>query len=357
MKDRIDYLDGLRGLAILLVIGYHFFDHWANILPYGKQYADIYAFNLGWLGVQLFFVISGFVILLSLERCQGVVEFLYKRWLRLFPAMAIASAVIFASAWLLPERPFGQPVLSNLLPGLSFIDDRWWSVLLGQNITPLEGTFWSLYVEVKFYVIAALTFFFFNRYTVFYVILCAFGVAMLSWYGHMAFEIRALEILFSISNGFSLEHFGWFACGAAFYFYFDTGRTRWCVAGIGIAAVASLFLFDFKHWLAIAPFGLCVLFVGALKLRWLQHLLANRLLVFFGFISYPLYLIHENMAVALIVKLGKFAPGLPGWLYPIAPFLFVTLLAYCLAKYGEPYLRTRIRSAIVNRAKPMASTL
>ena len=93
-QRRIDYLDGLRGIAILLVVLFHYC---------GPVYAEIVKCDSGpfiplvahgWVGVQLFFLISGFVILMTLEKCRSVSQFLYNRWIRLFPAMLIATGVL-----------------------------------------------------------------------------------------------------------------------------------------------------------------------------------------------------------------------------------------------------------------------
>jgi len=54
--SRVDYLDGLRGLAILLVIGFHAYSAYPTIVPYGDQYLDVPIFKYGWLGVELFFL-------------------------------------------------------------------------------------------------------------------------------------------------------------------------------------------------------------------------------------------------------------------------------------------------------------
>jgi hypothetical protein len=49
--------------------------------------------------------------------------------------------------------------LENLLPGLSFVEPYWWSRLLGRPIGSMEGAYWSLYVEFKFYVFAAVIYY------------------------------------------------------------------------------------------------------------------------------------------------------------------------------------------------------
>src|SRR5688500_2704787 len=81
-KQRIELLDTFRFLAIILVIGYHYFaskKDFANIYPYGLQYSPV--FQYGYLGVQLFFMISGFVIFMTIEKCRTLKEFLLKRFI------------------------------------------------------------------------------------------------------------------------------------------------------------------------------------------------------------------------------------------------------------------------------------
>jgi peptidoglycan/LPS O-acetylase OafA/YrhL len=79
---RLRYLDGMRGLAITAVVLWHFFGPAeAKSLPYGDRYAQVPALSAGWMGVELFFLISGFVIFLTLEKCSGFWDFMIRRWL------------------------------------------------------------------------------------------------------------------------------------------------------------------------------------------------------------------------------------------------------------------------------------
>jgi peptidoglycan/LPS O-acetylase OafA/YrhL len=123
----LPFLDGLRGIAIALVVLFHAFSRWPAFV--GSQYAD------GWLaqgcmGVQLFFLISGYVIFMSLERSAGLADFAKRRWLRLFPAMLLATAVVYVTAPLF-DRPGGQPILRDVLPGLLFIEPSWLEAIFG----------------------------------------------------------------------------------------------------------------------------------------------------------------------------------------------------------------------------------
>src|SRR5690349_948892 len=90
-------LDGLRGIAILLIIGYHIFD----FIP---------LFNHGWLGVDLFFVLSGFLITDILLKTRGqkgyLKNFYVKRILRIFPVYYLTLVVFIYFLPALVEVPY-----------------------------------------------------------------------------------------------------------------------------------------------------------------------------------------------------------------------------------------------------------
>mgnify|MGYP003609638691 FL=1 len=130
MNNRIQYLDGLRGVAIILVVLFHAFARWPNLTPYGDEYAGFFITQYGWVGVELFFIISGFVIFMTLEKSSNIMVFMYKRWLRLFPAMLIASVFIYITAPFFYERPAGQPTWLSLIPGLTFINPSIFKLIL-----------------------------------------------------------------------------------------------------------------------------------------------------------------------------------------------------------------------------------
>ena len=89
--SRLAHLDGLRFLAVTAVILYHYLCRWTppeyspSLYPYGSTFAGLKLAQFGWLGVQLFFIISGFVIALTLSRCATLGEFAIRRYSRLAP--------------------------------------------------------------------------------------------------------------------------------------------------------------------------------------------------------------------------------------------------------------------------------
>lgn len=150
-------LDGLRGLAILLVVVYHFF------LPYkGFHSADpawpLQAAQAGWMGVDLFFVLSGFLItgilMETREQPHYFRNFLGRRFLRIWPLYYLSLVVLLV---LLPA------VMPSIPPELqSMRDKQIWFWLYGANwlfaseggfAHTSGGYFWSLAVEEQFYLV------------------------------------------------------------------------------------------------------------------------------------------------------------------------------------------------------------
>ncbi|HTD39422.1 MAG TPA: acyltransferase family protein, partial [Mucilaginibacter sp.] len=82
-KHRIELLDSFRFIAILSVMLFHFTYSWTARDPYGKFFLHI--FHYGYLGVQFFFMISGFVISYTLENTPNLLSFYKNRFSRLFP--------------------------------------------------------------------------------------------------------------------------------------------------------------------------------------------------------------------------------------------------------------------------------
>ena len=81
------------------------------------------------------------------------------------------------------------------------------------------------------------------------------------------------------------------------------------------------------------------LFALALVNRPLQVFLQSRVLLFFGLVSYPLYLIHGNAMVSMIIQMHTYLPNLPGFLYPVLPLALLSTIAYLISRYGEPFVK------------------
>lgn len=139
--QRLGVLDGYRALAILLVLGFHYCSRWTppraseNLYPYGD--------------------------LLRVINSKDWQDFALRRTARLVPSMFLCSIVTYAILTLLPIKYF-EPTLIDFVPSLSFIEPALWEKALGTPIRAIDGAYWSLFVEVKFYFWACLLFFVFK---------------------------------------------------------------------------------------------------------------------------------------------------------------------------------------------------
>ncbi|MFE4518342.1 acyltransferase family protein [Kitasatospora sp. NPDC056783] len=140
---RLGWLDALRGIAALAVAMHHF--GLLDKIPYGDRVPPY--LDLGFFGVMLFFLVSGYIIPASLERRGDVRAFWTGRIFRIYPAVA---AAVVASLLVLPRDDqivqgftFDHPALSLAANGLLLQD------LLG--VPSALGVMWSLAYEMVFY--------------------------------------------------------------------------------------------------------------------------------------------------------------------------------------------------------------
>lgn len=342
---RLSYLDGMRGLAVFLVILFHVFsDRWVDFLPYRDVYHDYFKF--GYMGVQIFFVISGFVISMTLEKCGGFGEFMYRRWLRLFPAMLIVSLLILATSALLTNRPYGTPQINDLIPGLTFIEPEFYRTIFNNNQKVLEGAFWTLFVEAKFYLVAGLLYFAFGQKKMIVILIGMFLTFTLFSAVSNKLPVALAGNLDSILHYLNYRHYGWFAAGALFYRYHSHRSISALIWGIVIALMSARSLDGFLTSSMVFATLLIMLFVGAMLNERLQKLLSNNVLVFLGFISYPLYLVHENAVVSMVIQMHHQYPSMPPYLLPVLPVAILILIAWIVAQYLEPALRSLIKNIV-----------
>jgi peptidoglycan/LPS O-acetylase OafA/YrhL len=143
---RLPTLDLFRGVAALSVMLLHYI--YSYRIHYGQFYDSQYDFRYGYLGVQFFFIISGFVIFLTVLQSKSVFDFLYKRMTRLYPTFlfCLAATYLLVSFLGLPgrEKSFHTAVWNiTMIPGFF-------------SIPAVDGAYWSLVPEVFFYILMVL---------------------------------------------------------------------------------------------------------------------------------------------------------------------------------------------------------
>ncbi len=143
-----DGLDVLRGIAALSVVLFHCI----GLLPWNVEGTPLVIFSAGWIGVDLFFMISGYVICASALRLKSKLNYAQAFWrarlTRIVPLYVVTSVLFVAlvDPAFLRERPVLQ-----LLSHLFFVHN-----LFPETALSLNGVTWSLGVEMQFYLLAFL---------------------------------------------------------------------------------------------------------------------------------------------------------------------------------------------------------
>lgn len=336
---RLDSLDGLRGLAALSVVLYHFTVRWVPpnwpepLFPFNDvflRYAPVLD-QFGTYGVRLFFVTSGFVILMTLERSTSVLQFGVRRMARLWPAMIVCATLstllinglgtysrfestqTFQVTWLeyLSSMVFIDPSLVGTFFGAP--EARW-----------VEGVYWTLWAEVRFYALIALCWW-----------MAGPRAFLPVWTGLQALSLFAATGLIGQTGSWTMDQLITLTLQPAMLGYFSFGllayrlwkRQSGGLDGI-LAALAAFGIMaghDYQRILpdlfVLATFGL-VLIPGP----W-HRVLSWRPILVIGLASYALYLFHERVGLMAILELDRL--GVPSLIS--VPVILLILIAIAVA--------------------------
>lgn len=332
-NTRLDFLDGIRGLAILMVVTLHYFVQIYDV-PRSIFYNHQTPLRHLDFGVQLFFVISGYVIFMTLDKTPGFFSFMARRWIRLFPAMLAATFIIAVAAHFLSYRPGGIPRLIDLVPGLSFLGANIISTLSRIQTDGLERGFWSIYVEFRFYLLFGIFYYTLGKYKAFYAMTALsailLGLIQLATAMGAVDGERAQGLFGKMLIGHYLP---WFLLGMYIYLYAFQSRFLILLLIIVNALAYSIYSRGALAMSAAIP----LLMYGAFRVPAVQALFRQRVLLFFGFISYPLYLLNDSLGRGVIRGLyADFSTRVPFEVLPFVALPLVVLPAWLIAKYIEP---------------------
>jgi peptidoglycan/LPS O-acetylase OafA/YrhL len=274
-RERIPGIDVLRGLAAIAVLAFHFTTRFGIV--FGHPTAPPFSAPWGEHGVELFFVISGFAIELSLESRRAPADFLWSRVLRLYPTYWAALAVTFVvvSVFGLPER-MASP--RDALLNVTMIPAS-----LGAQA--VDAVYWTLERELRFYgLVLLLLGLGLRRYTV-HALLLTVAVQTVGAVSH--------AVPYWISDVLNAHWAHLFACGVLLARL--RRSPRWTTFGWLALCLAS------SRLIGAVPFTYGI---GAVALVWIAtYPFAGawmRPLIFLGKISYPLYLSHQYVGYVVI---------------------------------------------------------
>jgi len=297
---RLRALDAMRLGAALMVAAFHFLALDDRTSPWGRRSADVFVSidalaPYGWLGVEVFFIISGFAICMS-SWGRSVGRFARSRVVRLFPAYWVAVPLTFAVTSLFPEV-WRVPTASEAIVNLTMLQDP-----LG--VPKVDIVYWTLWAEMRFYLLFALFVWWGLTYkrVIGFCLAWTLLAAVADSSGSAVLDVVAMP-----SNA------SYFIVGVGLYLVHRFGHhlLTWLVIGVNAAislrnAVARMEhqSVDIVHqplhaWVVAGVLGLAVLLVLAIargKLDWVRW----RWVTSAGALTYPFYLLHAGIGFVLI---------------------------------------------------------
>lgn len=339
--NRFYEIDLLRFISAVLVVLFHYTFIGSTLdfapAPRTDAFADYGKYM--YLGINFFFVISGFVILLSAEDGKPR-QFVVSRFVRLFPAYWLCVCLT-AGAAVLFNQPEFQVTWSHFLVNLTMLQN-------GFDVPLVDGVYWTLWIELKFYALVL-------------VMVWLRLLRFLPWFCGvvLAASIFALGTPLAASVEPFVAGFphwaGYFACGCVLYLLKSRGF-KWEYAVLLLLSLIFLvrqnqvfaelmtgwYKVEFSAWVTV---GATLLFFACMSVIALRKtgLLRNPGLYYLGVLTYPLYLLHENVGFMMF---NTWHELMPGWVLVTGVLIFMLVAAWLIHRCVEKPLQSRLKRVL-----------
>ncbi len=323
-------LDILRGLAAFSVLCFHYTSRFTAY--FSPTASTLFKFPLGCYGVGLFFMISGFVILMTLEKTERPLDFIISRFSRLYPCYwaAIIITFIIVNIFHLPnmETSFKEAIIN-----ISMLQD-WFGV------KEVDGAYWTLSIELSFYLLMFLLFVTKK--------LKHIELFSLAWLILMAYNNKILWLThFHLPNWIFITHLlnygNLFIAGIIFYNLKTKGHALYRYVGLALCLIVQYMLGTDTVELIILTFFFFIFYLFVLgKLTWI----INKPMIYLGSISYSLYLVHQYVGYVIIRYLYSLhANAFLRFIIPtICSILIATVISYTVEKPAMFYIRQKYKT-------------
>jgi len=348
-----------RGIAILMVAMFHFTYQWHSLFSWGGHVQSAFFQSLT-MGVQFFFMISGFVIYMSLERTASLWDFINKRIARLVPALVLISPMLFIAQKIWPVYLFPNISIWSIPTSIFILNPTLIAFFFHIQTNFVTGVQWTLTYEITFYLVAGIIFFALSKKYVFSLVAMIANLILFSNYfalglmGKIGSEFETGSLSHP-SFEYTLEqtgllHLSWFGLGMWFKKY--SGHKSNFSGVISFLNLLFLCSWDavggrqFIHHIGRASISLfftlifVALFFQLDRGRGLASSLVGKVLGRLGDVSYEFYLLHEVLGVIVLSEISKLdffkSPWLGLFAIPTTIFLLFGLSKIINRKISVP---------------------
>jgi peptidoglycan/LPS O-acetylase OafA/YrhL len=348
-------LDGLRFVAAISVAVFHLLAvaGWqTGVNVWGRPSSEVFgsayvAASYGWVGVPLFFIISGFVISMS-SWGRTSAQFAVSRFVRLFPAYWVCVLATTVVVQLYPYV-FTQQEWRVVLANLTMLQQP-----LGQPL--VDNVYWTLWVEMRFYLLFMIVVWLGLNYRR-AVAFCLLWSIAAAWAG----ELKQPWLDTILMPGQSQ----FFIAGIALFLMYKFGHhlVLWLIVGFSwVMAMIHYLGNDWQsvqgqsYWPASVLVTLCfgaMILIALGKLKWLRW----RGLTTLGATTYPLYLLHYVIGLSAIYYLNR-KLSLPPAALLILVLAALTFSAWLIHRLIErpfaPRLKRALSRSVPDERRPVA---
>ncbi len=337
---RLPGLDILRLIAALMVVGYHYGFRMAMTGEGGEViFPELLPLAMwGDTGVLIFFAVSGYVIAMSVQT-RTAFEFVVSRFARLWPGFVVCASLTALILWLLP-----LPSLPKVTLGQWLAQGLFWSKAFGYPF--MDGVYWSIVFELVFYGWVALlvaTGLYHRHLNLVLLLWLSVSIVNEAVFGNDL--LRALLL-----TGYA----GYFAFGILLYRAEST--MDWRIVGLFVLALAHILFSRFQFedyivktyqfqrdagWVAISGPLAVVAVVLASGVRHLP--LFGRFAMTLGAMTYPLYLLHQNIGYTIFNRYGTMQNR---WLLGFALVGLLLALSWRIGNQVEPVARRAVEQVL-----------
>lgn len=330
MKTYFPQLDLVRFFAAFWVMNYHYFLEYNNVIRWERY---------GNLGVQLFFIISGFVITQSLQG-KSLKEFALGRFIRLYPLFWILCTTTYIITLLVP---FDNPVhFREYLFSMTMIGDQFDSFI--GYIRLVDASYWTLSVELIFYVLIGIFVAVFSYERLRYFFLTWFAISILAFATHYDKELFIKFLLVRHASYFIFggmlaliatqkaknvyeKYFDWtlLTASASYAIYIHP----WSIPSYDVVNPYDNHIITILHFIFFIGIGLLVYFSPHSIHKKITHLC-----VVIGGLTYPLYLMHQtigNTFIRYCMNRYGFAGASLAYTFEV----LIILIAYVVYRYDK----------------------
>jgi peptidoglycan/LPS O-acetylase OafA/YrhL len=334
---RIPELDVLRGLAALSVMLFHLSTCFNETFPSEAQFLP-WALPHGYLGVELFFMISGFVMLQTVEQQPRLKNFWISRFARLYPAFWVSVLVAFFIS-----RTFGphrQPLTSEILG---------WNLTMLMQVIPnakplVQDVYWTLGLELIFYLWISLLYLVPERKLPNQTLVLPALVMVLCnrFYDQVPYSFY-LQVFHYVNLNNCLPLFVMGMCFNRLHRKSEMPISQKVWIGFAVAANLAAYFYYHDAIRNTAVVVFCLLFFALIK-GWLRFLNLKPLLML-GTISYSLYLMHQNLGYAIIHQFTQHGYSMSMAMITAigASFAAAYLLCYGLERPANRFIREKMK--------------